>query len=75
MHELGHDTTFAPVSQNGNFYTNIYWLEAEDTSLYAAGNEGIKLSTLCNVKDNLNHKMQEPHRLGGADADTGYYKS
>ena len=73
MHGPGHDTAFAPVSLNGNPYTNIYWLEAEERSLGIAGNEVIRLSALSNLKDNLKHKMQESHRLRGAKADTGYY--
>jgi ribonuclease HI len=71
MHESGHDTTFAPVSLNGNPYTNIYWLEAEERSLGTAGNEVIRLSALSNLKDNLKHNMQKLHRLGGANIDTG----
>ena len=73
MHESGHDTTFAPVSLNGNPYTNMYWLETEERNLYTAGNEAIRLSALSSLKDNLQHKMQDSHRLGGAKADTGYY--
>ena len=46
MHESGYDTTFALVSLNGNSYTNIYWLEAEERSLGAAGNGVNRLSAL-----------------------------
>ena len=73
MHESGHDTTFAPVSLNGNPYTNTYWLEAKETSLGTAGNVVITLSALSNLKGNLTHKMQRSHRLGGAKDCTGYY--
>ena len=51
----------------------MYWPEAEERSLGTAGNEVIRLSALSNHKDNLKHRMQESHRLGGAKADTGYY--
>ena len=71
QHDEGHDKSFSPVSDDGNPYSNMYWLAERQTKDGPRGKE-TRLVALSNLKDKLTQLVQAKHRLGRAKT-TGYY--
>jgi len=73
LHNYGHDWAFPPPSPDGNPSAHVYWL-AEEKNETTHTTTKICLAPLHNIKDKLKAHMSKHHRLGDANANSGYYK-
>ena len=76
LHDRGHEVHFQPPAPDGNAYTHLYWLAANDTNENPSGRGATtpRLRALSDFKAKLKTEMCKSHRLGSAETDTGYCK-
>jgi len=73
LHNHGHDVTVPPPTPDGNPFSHMYWVAAEDVATTACPTS-TKLAPLPNIKDKLKQHMTAQHRLKDANTDSGYYR-
>ena len=75
LHDGGRDMHFQPPAPDGNAYTHLYWLAANDTNENPSGRGATtpRLRALSDFKAKLKTEMCNSHRLGSAKTDTGYF--
>ena len=74
LHDHGHDVIVPPPTPDGNPFSHMYWIAAEDAATTACPTTSTKLAPLQNLKDKLKQHMTAQHRLGDANTDSGYYR-
>ena len=73
LHDYGYDVALPPPTPDGNPYSHMYWIAADD-ALATHTSSNFRLTPLQNIKDKLKHHMSTQHRLENAKKDTGYYQ-
>eukprot|EP00983_Pelagomonas_calceolata_P120218 1160683-Pelagomonas_calceolata.AAC.6 len=73
----GADTEIPGAGPGRNPFTHVFWLAKEENKVHSAGTctgppPAPKLTYLPNVQDALKSHMHSKHKLGYADAKTGY---
>ena len=66
LHNYGHDVTIPQPTSDGNPFSHMYWVSAEDAATTACPTTSTKLTLLQNLKDKLKQYMTTQHRLGDA---------
>jgi hypothetical protein len=74
LHNHGHDVIVPPPTPDGNPFSHIYWIAAEDAPTTACPTTSTKPAPLQKLKDKLKQHMNAQHRLGDANTDSGYYR-
>ena len=74
LHEHGHDVTIPPPTADGNPFSHMYWIAAEEPDARSTPRT-TRLVPLQNIKDQLKHHMDTQHRLGDADTTGIFYQS
>ena len=74
LHNHGQDVIVPPPTPDGNPFSHMYWIAAEDAATTACPTTSTKLAPLQNLKDKLKQRMTAHHRLGDAYTDSGYYR-
>ena len=74
LHDHGHDVIVPPPTPDGNPFSHMYWVAAEDAATTACPTTSTKLAPLQNLKDKFKQHMTAQHRLGDANTESGYYR-
>jgi hypothetical protein len=74
LHNHGHDFIVPPPTLDGNPFSHMYWVAAEDAATTACPTTSTKLAPLEIIIDELKQRMTAQHRPGDANTDSGYYR-
>jgi len=71
LHKHGNDVIVPPPTPDGNPFSHMYWVAAEDAATTACPTTSNKLAPLQNLKDKLKQHMTAQHRFGHATQTQG----